>query len=125
MTQILIIRQSREVKQYNMSLDVLVSCVCLKLTHTQSISSRFIRSKDERNVLRWETQEAMASQQELRHDEPAKEECQVQIIVFQFPHIRDPSVGASLFEVDKIRPRRDSCGESAFLRAAEAFDRLR
>lgn len=43
---------------------------------------------------------------------------------FPVPHIRDPSVGASLVEVDKIRPHRDSCRESASLRAAEAFDRF-
>lgn len=33
-------------------------------------------------------------------------------------------MGASLVEVDKIRPCRDSHVESAALRAAEAFDRL-
>lgn len=33
-------------------------------------------------------------------------------------------MGASLVEVDKIRRCRDSRGESASLRAAEAFDRL-
>lgn len=33
-------------------------------------------------------------------------------------------MGASLVEVDKIRPCRNSHGESAALRAAEAFDRL-
>lgn len=34
--------------------------------------------------------------------------CQVQIIVFQFSHIRDSSQEASLFEVDKIRPCCDT-----------------
>lgn len=73
---------------------------------------------------RRENQKAMASRQEVRYDQPAKEKCQVQIIVFQFPRIRDPSVGASLVEVNKIRPFRDSRAQSASLRAVQAFDRL-
>ncbi len=48
------------------------------------------------------------SQQELWYDWTAKENCQVQIIVFQFSNIRDSSQEASLFEVDKIRPCCDT-----------------
>ena len=48
------------------------------------------------------------SERELWRDWPANENCQVQIIVFQFSHIRDSSQEASLFEVDKIRPCCDT-----------------
>lgn len=62
----------------------------------------------------------------LASQQKKKTHSRVQIIVFQFSHIRDSSQEASLFEEDEIRPCCDTWRKkkNVFLRAAEALDRF-